>query len=1319
MDRSNDTSAGSRGGGRIITFYSYKGGTGRTMALANVAWILASSGKRVLAVDWDLESPGLQRYFHPFLSDKQLRFSTGVIDLIRDYATATLEPRTSDNPQWFNDYARVSRHAVSLRWKFPDPGVIDFLPAGQQVPAYGDAVTSFDWANFYDRLGGAGFLRTLRNDMRSRYDYILIDSRTGLSDTAGICTVVMPDIVVDCFTLSTQSIDGAAAVAHYITSHRVTDPVEILPVPMRLEDAEHSKLEAGREFARQRFDPFLERRGTEAISRYWGDVEIPYKPFYAYEEILAPFGDPPNREYTLLKAYERLTNVITGGAVRGLRPIEEHLRKRWLTEFERPKQTLPANIVISYSSVDRVWAEWIAAAIPGPNRVTTMEVELGVIPEVAEEYARALGAASRVFVLLSHDYLRSESARSFWDLVLGNEPTDGSPFLIPVRLDNVRLSASFQDRLQVDLVDVTTEQRARDLLLAELDLPNYMATERTPGDGAPRFPKTPPPVSNLPQRNAIFTGRSAVLESLREQLAGNVTVVLQALFGMGGVGKTQVALEYAYRFSAYYDVIWWISAEQPGLVRSGLAGLAERLSLPSGENIEENVAAVLEALRRGEPYSRWLLVYDNASDPDEIRRYLPTGTGHVLITSRDQAWLQQPQATAVELDVFRREESIALLRKKLPEAPFADLDLVAEMLGDLPLAIEQAGAWLAATAMPVAQYLDLLDTQLPRMLDENPPPGYQRSAATTWLVSLDRLRSETPAAAKLLEICAFFSPEPIPMYLVIGDRAERFIEALRPFDPLLLDPILQGHMIREIGRYALARIDSGGPSIQLHRLVQAVIRNLLPAEEAAENQRIVQEVLAAANPKNPDDSSKWPTYREIRAHLSLSGALSSKNWDVRQLIIDLVRFHYKISDYSGGQELAEQALRFWEAEPDGADQTQTLLLRFHLANTLRSQARFLDAFQIDEDVYERLTERLGAEHTYTIMSLSGLAADQRALGNYEEARRLQEETLARFTRVLGDGHERTLLAAHNLAVSLRLIGDFEGARRLDENTLYGLRAVLPETNSYILFSANNLGRDLRELGDFEGARRLLEKTLADYRLKFGDRYTETLRTSKNLAITLRKLGRFAEAHDLTASTLRIHGELHGPRHPETLACMSNLACDLSALGQDDAAQTTAQEAYVKYREVLGDHHPFTLAAANNLSIFTSALGRHEEAHQLSTDVVDRFTALLGAEHFYTLACTINLANSKYELADYTGALALDAETFRSMRRALGPDHPDTLAAQNNLSISRRAAGDDAEAQLVRDDALARVERVLGADHPNSVAVRERRRLNCDIDPPSP
>ena len=184
--------------GNIITFYSYKGGTGRSMSVANVAWILASSGKRVLTVDWDLEAPGLHRYYTPFLSDKDLTGSDGLIDLLIEFRDATATSHVgadgSSDDNWHEAYADIAAYVVSLDWDFPRNGTLDFLPAGRQGASYSARINSFDWEEFYERRGGGVFLEAVKEKMRADYDYVLIDSRTGVSDTSGICTVQMPEV---------------------------------------------------------------------------------------------------------------------------------------------------------------------------------------------------------------------------------------------------------------------------------------------------------------------------------------------------------------------------------------------------------------------------------------------------------------------------------------------------------------------------------------------------------------------------------------------------------------------------------------------------------------------------------------------------------------------------------------------------------------------------------------------------------------------------------------------------------------------------------------------------------------------------------------------------------------------------------------------------------------------------------------------------------------------------------------------------------------------------------------------------------------------
>jgi cellulose biosynthesis protein BcsQ len=296
---------------KIITFYSYKGGTGRSMALANVAWILACAGKKVLAIDWDLEAPGLHRYFYPFLIDKELTASDGIIDFVNNYALEAVSPshEGDSDPEWYKPHANILRYALSLDYEFPGDGRLDFVPAGRQGLSYATRVNSFDWQRFYDRLGGGVFLEEAKRQMRDEYDYILIDSRTGVSDTSGICTIQMPDIIVSCFTLNHQGIDGALRITKAVFEKRKESGLKVFPVPMRLDNAENEKLRRRRQEAKKSFYPFPNHLLGGDWERYWDEVPVAYVPYYSYEEVLAIFaqGGTPASIFT---AAEKLTRYL-------------------------------------------------------------------------------------------------------------------------------------------------------------------------------------------------------------------------------------------------------------------------------------------------------------------------------------------------------------------------------------------------------------------------------------------------------------------------------------------------------------------------------------------------------------------------------------------------------------------------------------------------------------------------------------------------------------------------------------------------------------------------------------------------------------------------------------------------------------------------------------------------------------------------------------------------------------------------------------------------------------------------------------------------
>ncbi|MBC7924781.1 MAG: hypothetical protein H7039_03915 [Bryobacteraceae bacterium] len=314
------------------------------MALANVAWILATNGLRVLVIDWDLEAPGLHRYFHPFLADKELSESPGLIDFFCDFHTEAHLPGNEKN--WHLRYTDFIGYSQSLEWDFGDDAGIDFVPAGQQGPAYSVRASSFDWREFYSKLGGGVLLEALKRQLREDYDYILIDSRTGITDVSGLCTVHMPDDLVVCYTLNRQSMQGAAAAARSAFEQRRKPSGEpslrVWPLATRIELAEKDRLESARSTARTLFQPFLMHLERSARDRYWGQAELLYQPYYAYEEILAVFADRKHQTNSLLTSFDLITSLITDGAVRELGSIPEELRLATKKQFLETPVHVPA-----------------------------------------------------------------------------------------------------------------------------------------------------------------------------------------------------------------------------------------------------------------------------------------------------------------------------------------------------------------------------------------------------------------------------------------------------------------------------------------------------------------------------------------------------------------------------------------------------------------------------------------------------------------------------------------------------------------------------------------------------------------------------------------------------------------------------------------------------------------------------------------------------------------------------------------------------------------------------------------------------------------
>ncbi|WP_433361187.1 FxSxx-COOH system tetratricopeptide repeat protein [Streptosporangium sp. CA-115845] len=837
--------------------------------------------------------------------------------------------------------------------------------------------------------------------------------------------------------------------------------------------------------------------------------------------------------------------------------------------------------------------------------------------------------------------------------------------------------------------------------------------------GTSRLPGRQPQIwGRIPQQNKNFTGREGLLDKLHTGVTSEVTAVVpHALHGFGGVGKTHVAIEYAYRFRHEYDLVWWIPADQPMLVRSSLAALAPHLGVPSSAamGVEDASAAVLDALRRGDPYSRWLLIFDNAEQPEDINDIIPRGPGHVLITSRNYAW--QSVVDTVPVDVFSRAESIEFLTRRVPgSTSHEDMNRLAEQLGDLPLALEQAGALQTETGMSVEQYLRLLDEQTAQLLDANKASDYPLSMTAAWSLSVSQLKAKLPEAVELLRCCAFFGPDPIPRD-VFGALPDDLAAGSR-LGPLLDNPILLSRAIRELGRYALARIDSENRTIQVHRLVQALLRAELGWEEHVSFRHEVHLMLAAAAPGLPDDTVLWPRYAELLSHMTPAMVEAGEDPRIRRFALDVVRYLYSSGGYQSASDLVKGFIARWRDDSGDEDQ-HVLSAQRHLGIVLRELGDYRASFELNRETLTRMRRVLGPDHEETLLLTNSHGGDLRMRGDFTAALAHDRESLRRHQSVFGPQHHRTLRAMNNLAIDYLLLGDYEKAFELQETT-YRLhrRPDSGSSKQNILTSGNGLSRIVRLRGDYAEACDLGEDAYEFGVQELGPDHPWTLRTAKDLSIAKRRVGQIDEAFDLAQATYEREERIFGRDHHDTLAAALCLANVQRTRGEITEALELLRDVTARYPRMYGDEHPFTFGCDMNLALLLRVNGQIEEASRLDLSSLEGFDRTLGREHHYSLTCAINLASDFAAQGDAPSARRLGQETLAQLRELLGVDHPLTLACANNLVIDLRAEGAFEEAQALEADTFERYQRVLGNEHPDTRVAMRGERLDFDFDPPA-
>ena len=849
------------------------------------------------------------------------------------------------------------------------------------------------------------------------------------------------------------------------------------------------------------------------------------------------------------------------------------------------------------------------------------------------------------------------------------------------------------------------------------------AESPTPGPSQPIWS------TEIPSRNLNFTGRVAELEALRTNLVlrDRAHPPAQVISGMGGIGKTEIATEYIHRHRDEYEIIWWIRAEHHDRVRDALVSLGQRLELRlagGGVGRDRTIAAVLEALESG-VRPRWLLVFDNAAQPLDLQRYLPTCPpgGHIIITSRLQNWPGYIEADSIEVSPFTEEEAISFLRRRVPalgrigrleedEWRSGEAGRLGAALGHLPIAIEHAAAYLTETKQSVDDYLTQFNANAHRLLSEE-LSDFPASVSATWTMSTALL---TEDAEHLFNLCAFFSPEPIAGELIL-ESAHAISDpvALREF--LSSSPRFRA-AATQLNRLSLVKVDGARDQLQMHRVVQAVTRGQLRQNRRAMYQAYraaVDTLLAESNPGNPDRGSNDAAYELSLQHLeSDRNFLNTSNPDLRRLIIDQVRRLHLRGGHVEAAQFGQDALRVWR-ERLGRDDLQTLSIAVEVAIAMRLDGHAADARRLTREALPLLRSRYGEEHEVALLCANAYGGDLRTRAQFEEALELDRDLLPKFERVFGPDHERTLNVRNNMAADYRRLGRLQEALETDRRTFEDRRRILGPNDLRTLASHDAVAIDLRGLGRYQESLDIARKVVGAFAAAGGRENPDWLNARKGFAAALRKAGHHWDALQESEDVVQRYQDYLGPEHTYTLRAATNLINDRRAVGDLVRAEELGREVQDRCRQA-GFPFDFSYAALASLASVLRVSGHPEEARRYDLQAREGFIETYGDLHPFTVAVNINYAADLAACGELAAAIRMGQETLANCRNILGAEHPDTLMAAANLAIDEAASGNQAAADQLLADALRRYEETLTTEHPEARAAAQRIRLTAEIEP---
>ena len=763
--------------------------------------------------------------------------------------------------------------------------------------------------------------------------------------------------------------------------------------------------------------------------------------------------------------------------------------------------------------------------------------------------------------------------------VLG-EGTEG-PAALFVDLELGQRQAAFRARLATSgltLTTVTTPEGLSEALFQALrDLP---LADQEPAIGRQ--------VHNLPPRNLNFLGRVDELGQIRANLTDGQVMTVQALRGMGGIGKTQTAIEYAHRYIADYQLIWWINAEQAALITEQVAALGIALSLPAAPDTTAAVRAVCDVLRKQQ---NWLLIFDNAERIEDLRPVLPGGTGHVLVTTRRGGF--RVLGPVLDLDIFDRADAVSLLTRRVPHLTEEGANALAEQLGDLPLALEQAAAYLDQTGLSATEYLHLLRVRACDLYDRGQVTDHQDTIATLWSLAFQQLKDAHPEAVYLLQLCAWLAPEPIPLDLFTS-QPDELPELLAS---AVIDPLTMADMVGVLVDYSLVRRTTNG--LVLHRLLQAVTRQNQTDKQQRHPLAVALALLRANLSEDilgaPDT---WPRWRQLLPHVL---AVTNHHDDTQPVAADdvawlLDRAGLYFSSAGTGPEsaaiqpLLKRALRIRESlygpnDPQVATTLHNLGMELsEVGHSTAARPLLERALNIREACY-------GADHPDVADTLTGLAGAPQDLGEAVVARPMVERAVSIYEATYGPDHPQVATALLILGMILLYLDMPALAQTLIVRALHIREAIYGPSSLWAITCMIHLARALVELDQPAAARPLLEHALHIRESTYGSDSLSVALVLDPLGVTLAKMGEPAAALPLLERALHIRETVYGPNHPWTAQTLNKLGCVFITLGDPASARPLLEHARDIVETSYGPTNSITLAYGEMLQQVDHLKGR--------------------------------------------------------------------------------------------------------------------------------